>query len=228
MKHHSHLLTALGALLAVAAARGADLKPIPYERMAQDLPATGDAGPVRLPMREILVDGKRADGKSARGRLIVAFDPSTQLFVWAYGALPPDVGRLTLTKEIESGELLVYAGRERLVMFMAQFAPVQIDIWEAREKADSADDAERRALRRAGEQLEAPGYNPFFGRIMTSLHEALGNAFVQKGFEANAAPAKFVDISHKDGNWEIVLEDQWKERITLNEKFGLIGHKREE
>jgi hypothetical protein len=194
--------------------------------MAQDLPATGDTGPAHFPMRETLVEGKRADGSSARGRLIVIFDPSTRLFVWDYLALPPEVGRLTLAKEIESGGLLVYAGRERLVIFMTQ--ALEIDIWEAREKADSADDAEGRALKRAGEQLEAPGYNPLFGRLRISLQKDLGNAFILKALEPTFTPAKFVDISHKDGTWEIILEDQWKERITLNDKFELLGHKREE
>jgi hypothetical protein len=102
----------------------------------------------------------------------------------------------------------------------------RISITESFEHADSLSDATVRALQSAtlmlGEIERGTGgaYEKRFKEISLS---ALGPDFLSPKLSAAFGPIKLVGVSKLPSGWEILVEGQWKAKLTLNDKYELTS-----
>jgi hypothetical protein len=229
MKHRRALLVTSSLAALATVSWGADLKPQASESRARTFALkTGQGEQTQISVREALVTGKRADGGRVRGNLVVVFNPATNLFVWDFAAVPDEVKALYQIDEIEARRRLVYADSTRLALFTVTVPPIDVYLREASERAANADDADAKALRRASEQYESMRSDYMYGRRKVSLFKDLGYPFITPEHDVMSSRAKFNSVALIGGNWELVIEGQWKERIVLNDEFKLLGHERVE
>lgn len=218
------LTFALNISLGATMAQTSELRPVAAGRADQTISAYTPVGRMVLPAREVLVEGKYPDGKPLLGNLLIFFDPSTGRFLWdcstyhaplEYRGVP---GRLPehrplMTDMTRRNGLVVYADSTRLTAFGA--LPHDISTRESRQKAESLNEAENKALRDASDQLSAAEHNGAYGWKSISLQEHLSRGFFAP--KGSAAPGGFVfsDVARDDDRWEIMLQGQWRVKVVL-------------
>ncbi len=226
-------ILALGALSGVMLGQLGELKPIPSARMDRAIPALTPIGRMLIPAREILVEGTYPDGKPLLGNLLIRFDPSTGYFLldcsiyiapFEYrgieGRLPPHKLSMIDGRQKYPGSTVVYADKDSLTAFDAVVN--RILIREATQKANSLDDAENKAFRQALNQLGILEHDGAYGFQRVSLWEKLGRDFFAPKDSVLIGGFSFLDVVRKDGGWDILLKGQWKEQLTLDDKYEVV------
>ena len=220
------------ALPNIAMAASGELRSIPSARTEQAISAYTPIGPMLLPAREILVEGKYPDGKPALGNLLILFDPASSRFLWSchtfwaptglrgvHGPLPPH--KLHLMGSLQNGQAAVYADMEHLTVFWFSLN-VEVYVRESSGKADSLNDAEKQALQEATNLLSILENNQMYGWKTVSLSKELGRDFTSPKDSVLPGSARFFGVARKDDHWQIILKGQWKEQITLDDKFDFV------
>jgi hypothetical protein len=194
---------------------------------------------MEFPTREILVDGNYPSGKPSRGNLLVVFDPSTGHFLWVCdiywanpellrepGRLPPHELRLTKSMQFNTKALYVY--EDHIVAFTMDGGPLGIYVRESAETAKDLDAAENEALRRVNRELAAFENDRMHGWRKVELSKHFGHDFLSpKDPGLIVGLPRLFDVAHND-NWEIVLEGNWKARVTMNAKYEVVKVERVE
>jgi hypothetical protein len=110
-----------------------------------------------------------------------------------------------------------------MVLFLFGEPPPRLFVRESTRHANSLDDAETKAIREiadqpaqsGGREVELPLPKDFFYR-MDPLDPGVTAT-------SNPDPTKLTGVSQKDGNWEVLLENHWKAKVTLNDKYEITG-----
>jgi hypothetical protein len=189
----------------------------------------------RLQVREVWLNARMPNGHSEGGSLLVLFDPERKLFQWRLvtGQLAPGQvrrptpGESALPPEFEVGARMAYVTRDAFVTFTIM--PSCLYVFESRDRADNLNEATTASLKAAEASLpEYATHGPSYGKAV-DLSPQLMLSFFQgpEGAGSASVPviggARIVDVSRQNGEWKIVVQGQWKEKIVLNDKFELIS-----
>ena len=231
------LIAMLGFFTSRGSAQLGSLRPIMGARMDGAVPAQGPVGSAVLPARELLIEGAYPDGTPLRGNLFIVFDPSSGYYIWtchSYGApaehrrtpgrLPEHRLFILNQRNRFPGEAAVYVDRNQMVAFEAVVHSMLIQ--ESTRTASHMDDAEAKALQSAMAQLGILQHDTTFGSKRISLLEKLGNAFFTP--KDSPLPGGFLvkSVSRKELKWEVEIEGQWRERLTLDDSGQVMSHYR--
>jgi hypothetical protein len=114
---------------------------------------------------------------------------------------------------------------DRLVYFL--FGSPDLVVQESRAKANNLDAAEAKALAEAGRQGLAVLAYKRSDRVFIDLKKLLPHGVNQNFFAPPAqpinGPLKLLDVTHKGDTWELILQGQWQEKITLDDKYQVIS-----
>jgi hypothetical protein len=212
------LLTVVVHLLASAD----EIHPDAATRTDRALPAITGAGDVQLAAREVQVEIVRPDVKNSKGALLVVFDQSSGLFARRFTWIPNYPGRIPLLENFSSYSR-IYLTSDRLVLFTNTEGGIYIREFSG--KATSLDDAESKALNDSVGDLtdyvakvtQGPGF---------SFDHHLGQDFSFAPRSSFRGQTKLVDVSRRDGKWEITVVGRWKARVILTDKFEVTATER--
>jgi len=219
MKYALNLLLFAGAF-PLPAGPGGEL--IPVARYDNTIPAATSLGEIQLAAREVQLDVVMPNQKTSKGALLVLFDPSSGYFARQFAWVPgyPYPGGVPMMSNFRSYSK-AYLAAERLVTFTNTDAVIYIREW--RQKAASLDDAESKALQDSTGDL--PNYlkaalnGPAF-----SVDHVLGQNFATEPGNARRGPVRLVEVSRRDGNWEVTLQGRSKAKVILNDKYEVTGN----
>jgi len=174
-----------------------------------------------LTAREMLVDVTWPNGRTGRAAFLILFDPPSGLYLWEFGAVPLTDQMTTMTPGI--GRASLYLAADRLIKFGFAYHWGLI-VHESLNKANSIDDAQTKASSEVLGRLPAiQALNPN-DRVIISVRKQLPEEFFRRTPRSvKAGPFELVHVSQKDGNWEVIVEGSWQEKITLNSKYQIVG-----
>jgi hypothetical protein len=198
-------------------AQQAELRPAPNGRWADSLTATSPVGQTLLAVREVSLEGQYPDGRPVKSGLLILFDPVSHYFAWeqALGWERPSGFR--------KGLLAASAAGDRMTVFRVLPGSEMIYVQESTEKAHTLDDAEAKAIEAARRRLGTPQSRQWYGWREVSLIKWLErNFFIPRYSAAPSFPIEILSVASRDGKWEVVLKAQWKERITMNDKYEVL------
>ena len=208
--------------IALAAASN-QLAPIASTRHDHGLTAKTDLGDVAIIAREMLTDVSYTDGRPRRGALLILFDPSSGRYIWEFGPVP--VTDKTANHTSGYGTIaLAHVANDRLVHFA--FGYPNLVAHESLTKANGIDDAELKALAEATGRLPAKLTGQADDRVMTNLGKLLPHGFFTPGSSQIPGPVRIVDITHHGNTWELILQGQWQEKITLDDQYRVTATSR--
>jgi hypothetical protein len=108
-------------------------------------------------------------------------------------------------------------------------SPPRLFVRESFSHADSLDEAETKALREATDELDydAEKRGTLGSKQWTtvSLLKLTMDFFLPK-YSAGPSKAKLIGVSRREGNREILIEGQWKEKVVLNDKYEIVAMER--
>jgi hypothetical protein len=202
----------------------AQVTPIATTRYSYTIPAETDSGDVFIAGRELLVNVDLPKWHSQRGLLFVRFDSSRGYFQWSIAPVPKSQQTVG-TSRYDGTYRRFYVAPDRLLFFCVIYTT--LDVKESREKATSIDDAEAQSLAEAGRRGAAGlAFKPSdlvtinLGKLLPrNINE---NFFALPG-AANIGVVKLIDVSRKNSTWEVILQGQWQQKITLDDKYKVIG-----
>jgi len=152
---------------------------------------------------------------------MILLDPSSGRYVWDFGPVP--LNETTSNHMTGYGTIsMIYVSGDRLVDF--SFGLPYLVAHETFGKASSVDDAEAKAIAEATGRLPAKLMHKTDDRVMINLVKFLPHEFFQAcAICSGPAPTKIIDITHKGNTWELTLQGQWREKVTLNDKYEVTG-----
>ena len=181
-------------------------------------------GQARLQARSIAIEATMPNGITKRGEVFVIFDPVAGFFQWF---LATGVSNLETTDGylpvFASGEWATFAEKDALTIFQFAAMPPFVAAIQSHSRASSAIDAEAKALGEATKALsdqEGRSRPKEWHRVPLL---SLGKEFVIAPGRPVPGPMTILAVMKQDGNWEITLQGQWKEKILLNDKFELVS-----
>jgi hypothetical protein len=180
-----------------------------------------DIGDIHLPARELQVLIGFADGRTARGHLLILFDPVSGFTLRQFGY--PNGSKLAPLKDALEACCKTYLTRDRLVLFKNGGGLVYIR--DSKVKATSMDDAESKALRDSREDLDDYVAKMTGGPKFTWT-QALGQEFETEPGNAFIGPVKLLGVSRKDGAWVITALGRWKAEVVLDDKYAVVSSRR--
>lgn len=198
------------------------MTPISTTRYDHAVSAKTDLGDIVIATREMLVDVTYTDGRPRKGALLIFFNSSSGRYLWQFGLVPQRKKTSTMTRHYGT-TVLVHAAGDRLVLFGFTGSLV---IHESLGKANGIEDAEAKALAEATSRLPAKLTGRTDDRVIINLGKLLPLRFFAAERSPIVGPMKILDISHNNGGWELILQGQWKEKITLDNKYQFTGHTR--
>jgi hypothetical protein len=200
----------------------AELRPNGATRDDSAITAATDSGEVQLLARELQAQIAFPNGKTARGALLVLFDPASGYTLKQFTWLPGDQGRIPLRDNFESYSK-AYLAPDRLLVFTQSSGLIYVR--ESKMKATSIDDAEAKALRDSTGDLDGYVAKVTAGPKI-SLHQHLGQEFATEPGNSMPGPVKLLGVSRRDGKWVITVSGRWKAEVTLDEKYEVVATRR--
>ncbi len=215
------VLTCCVAIASVLTAAENRLTPIGSTKHDRGLPAKGDLGDSSITSREMLVDISYVDGRPRKGAFVVFFDAYSGRYLWEFGPVNQREARSYMTAGY--GTLgFVHIAADRLVLFA--FARPFLVVHESFGKANSLDDAEAKALAEATGRLPAKLRGQKDDRVVIELSKWLPREFfLACDVCSGPGPSLVLNTTHKGNTWELILQGQWKQRVTLNNKYEVTG-----
>lgn len=211
--------------LACAVCMGAvgELKVEPMSRYNSAVTAANRLGEVILPVRYLLIDRQASGGGTHTYGLFLIMDSSTGRFQWVLREPPSSMPAGLIRRAFDGRAAVAYSSSSAVVVADITFG--RIDILDAPNEARDMDDAESKAIQAAAQAPsgELGGMSP---RWRTVSLAGLEDGFWAPPGHANFGPLKILAISQQDGVWKIVIEGQWKEMITLSDRYELLRAQR--
>jgi hypothetical protein len=209
------------ALVLPAIAAGNNLTPIQGTKHDHDLVVKSDTGDSTITAREMLVDVTYTDGRPRKGALVVHFDSSSGRYLWEFGLVSMTDTASTVTT-FYGTTAYIYKASDRLIIFGWYRTPLVIH--ESTTKANNIDEAEAKSLSEAIIRLPAKLLHSTDDRVVIDTAKLLPHEFIM-ACELCSGPAKMklLDVAHKGNTWEITIQGQWKEKITLDEKYAVTA-----
>jgi hypothetical protein len=224
---HGPILLALG----IATATAADLTPLPLTKGDTAIQITTKNGDRPVAGREMLVDAWNRPGKSNKGDIFVLFDANSGVFYWRCWVLPDNRAQAPgIAKQLASKDERIYIADDKIVSISVR--DQDLAFWESQRHAISLDDAETKALKEVGDHLpeiESDGLGihgtAALVKLPLSVSFDYGEDPKHPGTAARSIPfpTAIVSVTHHDGKWELILENRWKAKVTLNDKYELQG-----
>ena len=154
---------------------------------------------------------------------MILYHAESGYFYWSFAPVP----KTQLTPRMTSAfERVARAHVATGKLVLISIAYTDLIVSESIGKANSIDDAENKAFQEAPSRVAAFEANPRTGLLIISIWKVLPRDFFIAPGHAQAGPVNMLDLTHKGNTWEVTIEGQWKEKITLNEKYELTGHAR--
>lgn len=196
-----------------------DLEVKPFSRFNSTITAFNRLGEATVSTRYLLADKKLPNGKTHTYGMLVIADNSTGRFQWILAEPPLDVPEGLIHHAFEIGAMVAHTSPAGVVVFSLNAG--RLDILDATADARDIDEAETKALRAAAQAPagELGGMSP---RWRTVVLGGLERDFWSQPFHANFGPLKILMVSRQDDTISIVIEGQWKERITLDSNYQLL------
>jgi hypothetical protein len=217
MKLVNTILTALSIGTMIAGAQWPELKHRLNGRWEESLSASSPWGTVVLQVRDISLEGTYPDGRPLKSGLLLLFDRSSHCFFWEHSL------GIERAAGFRDGLLAAYASKQHLTVFRVLPGMLTIYVWDAADKADSLDDADVKAIEMARSRVGTPQSRQWYGWHEVSLTRVLGRDFISpRDSAAPSGPLRIVSISRPEDNWEVVLDGQWKEKVTLNDRYEVV------
>jgi len=199
------------------------LTPIQGTMYDHGLVAKSDGGDSAITAREMLVDVVY-NGRPRKGALVIYYDSASGRYMWEFAPVPLTDTSSTMTRGYGTTGF-VYTSADRLIIFSWYFSTLAIH--ESFTKANGIDDAESKALSEATARLPAKMVHATDDRIVINTAKLLPSDFPLACVMCSGpALMKVLDITHKGNTWEMTLQGQWKEKITLDEKYQVTGTSR--
>jgi hypothetical protein len=178
-------------------------------------------GIVPLQARELHVKVRYPSGKEGAVELFVFYEPQSHLYLWSYQfSEVPEVAD-PMERYCSSVALSIADGRMTLFsmgsdLFIRQFS----------QKASSLDDAQQRTLVDATTRLsnmkrETDDFHPL---RWVEIGKQLSRDFYFAPDQV-APPLerpRVLQSSYSDGAWQVILQGQWKARVTLTKNYDLV------
>lgn len=212
--------TFLFSALSVATAMG-QFRPIATTRIERAISAKTDQGEIFVTARKLLLDVALPKWPSGKGLLFVLFDSSSGYFLWSLGRVPK-TQQTAGTLDGSWTRSRFYIAADRLVYFF--FGQSDLLIMESRAKANNLNDAEGRALSEAARRDPVTlGSYKSPDRVWINIGKLLPRDgwrnFCAPPDQPICGPMKLVDVIHKGNTWEVIVEGQWQQKFTLDDKY---------
>ena len=217
--YHS-MRTLAGILASTLAVATAQLRPIASTVIEHSLKAKSDHGETVLAARTMLVDISLPSGGTRQEVLWIIFHSATGYFDWGLGGVGSNQ---LIPSRKASGPGPVYVAAASLLHFAANRS--HVGIFESATKAGSLDEAESKALADAINRVGPNGQRNANPR-MIPIGKLLPIEFCCPPGNAFCPEPTILEVLRRGNTWELVLQGQWQEKITLNDKFELSGHAR--
>jgi hypothetical protein len=202
----------------------AQLRPISSRNTLNAIHAFGKAGAgVEIQASSVIVDARMPSGRRDRGELVVLFDTASGFFQWLFATSVADnPAESAYQAGFARGQMTAYVDQDGLSVFGTSTAPPHLAVRQSRTRAQNVNDAEAQSLQDASGRLADYERGDHADWSMISLLP-LGMEFVTPSQRPVRTPIKILQVVKQDGNWEVIIQSQWKEKIILNDKFELIG-----
>jgi hypothetical protein len=219
----NHYITVLLLIVSLTAAM-AQINPAVTSKHDSTVTAKTDLGDRIVATREMLVDVTHPKWQSGKGALLVLFDSASGYYQWRI-APRPKTQQLPEMANIGKGDLdKFYVAPDRLVYFVLGYPYLYAR--ESRQKANNLDEAEAKALSDAKGRLDSLLAFKQDDQVATNLVKLLPSQFATPPGQPNRGPLKLVDVVHKGSTWEITVQGQWQEKITLDDKYQVTATSR--
>jgi hypothetical protein len=210
--------------LACAVCMGAtgELKVETSSRFNSTITAFNRLGEAILPARYLLADRPSSNSTTRTYGLFVIVDTSTERFQWMLLEPPSGMPEGLIRQGFEGGALAAHTSPDGVVIF--NVGPGRLNILDAPGQARDLEDAETKALKAAA---QAPGSE--LGEMSPRWRTVplLGlDGFWALPLHANSGPLKILAVSRQEDGWNVLIEGQWKEMITLDGKYQLLKMQR--
>lgn len=214
----------LALLLLMSSPAGAEiLSPDARSRHERGATAKSDHGDISIALREMYVDITDREGKPRKGALLIIFDQWSGRYVYEFGPVRMDEQKLTISSGYGTTGV-AYVAPDRIIVFA--FGPPSLIVHESFAKASRMDEAELGALSDATGRLEAKLKGRTDDRVLVDLSKLPRGFFLSCNACSGPGPQRVVSIERKGATWEIVLQGQWPEKVTLDEKYQLKSNVR--
>lgn len=211
----------LSAALSCAAA-SAQPRLTPVSRTDTALPATTAHGNRVVTARELLLDAFDKALKLPKVAVLVIFDSATGFFSYEADEVPPSSGERSALARTAADHGVIFVTEESMVRFIPLGSALSIKTSTL--KARDVGDAEQKVLQILGDHVGDPKQFRSWmwsSQVRLPLSE-LGLDFFLPKFASIFAPTRLLAVSHREGAWELILENQWKAKVVLNDKFEIV------
>jgi len=216
------------SIVVMTTALGADVKPVPFTRQEGTIKGTTKNGDTLLGSREMVVDvAEPGRSPGSKGQLFILFDKPTGLFFWQYGPLSPSGDLKPRIATMRGGpESKIDVRDDQIVLFLFRDSPPRLFVEASTRHADSLADAETKALREIADQPAQPGGKEVSLPLPQDFFYRMDPTHPGVTATSYADPSKLTGVAQKDGNWEVLLENHWKAKLILNDKYDLVSWER--
>jgi len=185
--------------------------------------AKSASGQVKIDLRELQVEVKGPYGKAVPERILILFEPKSGAFSWSVfdeDSLATNKSRQMRALE---NERAVFLKDHSLVIFMGGISP-NLYVRDIRGHAASMDDAEAKALTEAAAFHKPPSREDEMQLWHTVQLPSLGRDFVSPPMSAQISlTPKVIGVQWDGQHWEVTLQGQWTEAITLDSSYSLVA-----
>jgi hypothetical protein len=220
---HRLVLAASAMILSLTAADN-KLTPIQGTKYDHGLLAKSETGDSAITAREMLVDVAYTDGRPRKGAVAIFYDADSGFYMWEFGPVPMTEQTSTMTRGYGSTGFVYKAG-DRLIVFGWYWNTLVIH--ESSTRAHGLDDAEAKALDEATGSLPKKLVHKTDDRVVIDTAKLFPRDFpLACPLCSGPAQMKVLDVTHKGNTWEVTLQGQWKQQITLDNKYQVTGTSR--
>jgi hypothetical protein len=200
------------------------LKPVPFTTSDHGIHASTKLGDATADGRELLVDATYPSGRNGKGGVFVLFDKASGFFIWYYREIGKNEPQSPGMVETFTSDSIPYVADDRLVVFLKRDS--DISVRESFERADSLDDSMSRALKSAADllgEIERGSQGSYYKSFKDVPLTPLGRDFLGPKLSAAFGPIKLLSVSKLPSGWDILVQGQWKAKLTLNDKYETTG-----
>ena len=197
----------------------AELKPQDSSKRDSTVEVTRPTGASPISVRLFETDVKYPDGKIRKATICIFYDRISGLFLWNYSEWPVGRPYLVLPDSdhfIDRGILYVSDTE------IAHFTSNRLNY--SSEKAASIEDATRRSIATATSIVQEGPRAMEARRRSLGFRQHLPASFFREKYQAREAKITLLSVDWKNPQWVLTIQGVWKEVVTLNDKFQIIGH----
>jgi hypothetical protein len=198
-----------------------DLRPVAFSTTEYALRVNGREGGRFLSAREMIMDITFPSGRKDKGDMLVVFDQASGLYLWMFQLIPPDSPASGTIASSFDSRFVPFATTEKLAVFWIQ--PPEIVVIDSEKKAASLGDAEKKSLAEALELVGDFENRSFWRRLPRASFGSLDSSFFAPQFSSAWLPIALLSVERSEAGWEVLVEGQWRARLSLNRKYELIG-----